>query len=70
MSPSSRPVDKPPAQPGLPAELVGVRYSLTQMLAELSVDRASGSLAKEKLDQAEIGKLFKTQPHRRAKSSK
>jgi hypothetical protein len=70
MSPSTPPAGQPPIPPGLPPELVGVRYSLPQMLAELSVDRASGALAKEKLDQAEIGKLFKPQPRRRAKSAK
>jgi hypothetical protein len=70
MSPSSPPAGPPPVLPVLPLELVGVRYSLPQMLAELNVDRASGALAKEKLDQAEIGKLFKPQPHRRAKSAK
>ncbi len=59
-----------PAESGLPVGLVNVRYSLPQMLAELRVDRATGAMASEKLDQGEIGKLFKKQPKRRGKSRK
>lgn len=39
-------------------ELKVVRYSLPQMLAEIRRERATGSFAMEKLEQAEIGKLF------------
>lgn len=48
-----------------------VRYSLPQLLQELEIERAAGSFAMEKLDQSEIGKLFKarTAP-RRVKSKK
>ena len=60
----------PAAETGLPVELVTVRYSLPQLLAEIRIDRATGSMASEKLDQVEIGKLFKKQPQRRAKSRK
>jgi hypothetical protein len=67
---SSAPKNPPPAETGLPVELVSVRYSLPQMLAELRVDRATGSMASEKLDQVEITKLFKKQPQRRGKSRK
>ncbi len=49
--------------------VVGVRYSLPAMLAELRAERFSGSFAMEKLDQKEIGKMFKPQKRRRAKSS-
>ncbi len=49
---------------GLIAE---VRYSLPKMLAELKLDRTSGIFAMEKLDQNEIGKLFKSKIPRRAK---
>ena len=42
-----------------------VRYSLPQMLHELKAERATGSFAMEKLDQNEIGKLFKAKPTRR-----
>ena len=59
--------DSSPPGPQLQA-VVGVRYSLPDLLKELKLERASGSFAMEKLDQAEIGKLFKAQPRRRAKS--
>jgi hypothetical protein len=36
-----------------------VRYSLPDMLAELKIERAASTFAMEKLDQNEIGKLFK-----------
>jgi hypothetical protein len=55
-----------PATPGEPgaaaksAMLAEVRYSLPQMLAEIDAERGSASFAMEKLDQAEIGKLFKS----------
>lgn len=47
-----------------------VRYSLPQMLAELKLERAAGSYAMEKLDQNEIGKLFKAKASRRAKTER
>jgi hypothetical protein len=49
-------------------ELAEVRYSLPQMLAELKLERTTGFFAMEKLDQNEIGKLFKAKGPRRAKS--
>ena len=36
-----------------------VRYSLTELLNELQVERTRGSFSQEKLHQAEINKLFK-----------
>jgi hypothetical protein len=51
-----------------PGELAEVRYSLPQMLAELKLERTTGLFAMEKLDQNEIGKLFKAKAPRRAKS--
>lgn len=36
-----------------------VRYSLTELLNELQVERTMGSFSQEKLHQAEINKLFK-----------
>ena len=45
-----------------------VRYSLPEMLNELKAERATGSFASEKLDQGEIGKLFKAKTPRRVKS--
>ncbi|MBC7368638.1 MAG: hypothetical protein H7343_17810 [Undibacterium sp.] len=65
----NRPATSPSDQfaPNLkPAELAEVRYSLPQMLAELRLERTTGLFAMEKLDQNEIGKLFKAP--RRAKS--
>jgi hypothetical protein len=56
--PESAPGDSPAApKPGVLAE---VRYSLPEMLAEIDAEKGSASFAMEKLDQAEIGKLFKT----------
>ncbi len=48
-------------------QLTEVRYSLPEMLAEIQLERASSTFAMEKLDQKEIGKLFKTQARRRVK---
>ena len=36
-----------------------VRYSFTELLNELQVERTRGSFSQEKLHQAEISKLFK-----------
>lgn len=61
----------PPTRPSVPAPppIVGeVRYPLSQLLAELEGERAAGGFAMEKLDQTEIGKLFKARSSaRRAK---
>jgi hypothetical protein len=59
----------PPANPPLPV-VAEVRYSLPDLLRELELERASGVFAMEKLDQAEIGKLFKKTPAPRAKSKR
>jgi hypothetical protein len=56
--------------PTLPA-LAEVRYSLPQLLKELEIERASDTFAMAKLDQTEIGKLFKNRtPARRVKPKK
>ncbi len=47
-----------------------VRYSLPALLEELKAERNTGSFAMEKLDQHEIGKLFKAKVPRRAKPKK
>lgn len=47
-----------------------VRYSLPEMLEELKIERNSGAFSLEKLDQTEIGKMFKAKPTRRAKPKK
>ncbi len=50
----------PTSAPGL----TEVRYSLPELLRELAQERTSQAFAMEKLEQAEIGKLF-TQPRKR-----
>lgn len=63
--------NKPSAPSSAPGGLTEVRYSLPGMLRELDAERASGVFAMEKLDQLEIGKLFKgKKAPRRVKSRK
>ena len=63
--------DNPEAGPAPAAPKSGmlaeVRYSLPDLLAEIEAEKGSASFAMEKLDQAEIGKLFKTKKVVRAK---
>jgi hypothetical protein len=47
-----------------------VKYSLPALLQELKAERSAGSFGMEKLDQSEIGKLFKANVIRRAKPKK
>jgi len=49
------------------AALTEVKYSLPEMLAELEAEKGSAMFAMEKLDQAEIGKLFKAKKPTRVK---
>jgi hypothetical protein len=56
----------PPA-PATPPVLTEVKYSLPDLLAEIEAERGSASFAMEKLDQAEIGKLFKSKKPIRVK---
>ena len=65
---STSPDTPPPPDPAV-AAIAEVRYSLPEMLHELKDERAVGAFAMEKLDQKEIGKLFKAKAPRRAKSS-
>lgn len=44
--------------------LHAIRYSLPAMLAELELERASGSFSQEKLHQDEIAKLFENRKSR------
>ena len=62
----------PPDQPSPPARapLTEVRYSLPEMLEELKEERAASTFAMERLDQHEIGKLFKAKATRRDKTRK
>jgi hypothetical protein len=64
---SDAPLSPVPVPPRL--FVAEVRYSLPELLEELKVERAAGTFAMEKLDQSEIGKLFKTRS-RRAKGKK
>ncbi len=57
-------------KPAAPRETIAeIRYSLPELLAELKLDRTTGSFSMEKLDQTEITKLFETQKKRRAKKA-
>jgi hypothetical protein len=47
--------------------LAEVKYSLPEMLAEIDAEKGSTSFANEKLDQNEIGKLFKAKKPTRVK---
>jgi hypothetical protein len=49
------------------AGLAEVRYSLPELLEEIAAEKGSASFAMEKLDQAEIGKLFKSKKTVRVK---
>ncbi len=60
----------PPDLPPPPAAAAVVRYSLPAMLAELKLERTTGSFAQEKIDQVEITKLFNASARRRAKHKK
>ena len=50
--------------------IIEVRYSLPQLLREVKLERDAPAFAMEKLDQTEIGKLFKAKVQRRAKPTK
>jgi hypothetical protein len=72
---SSAPPDDsslPPGESPLPPPVViaEVKYSLPQILLELKAERSASTFAMEKLDQTEIGKLFKAKPTRRVKPQK
>jgi hypothetical protein len=58
---------EPEAPAPLQPMLAEVRYSLKDLLAEIDAEKGSASFAMEKLDQAEIGKLFKSKKPVRVK---
>ena len=66
---SNDPESAPAGSPAAPKSgmLAEVRYSLPEMLAEIQAEKGSASFAMEKLDQAEIGKLFKAKKSIRVK---
>lgn len=47
-----------------------IRYPLPELLEELKAERAIGSFGSERLEQTEIGKLFKVKAPRRVKPKK
>ncbi|HEY9156100.1 MAG TPA: hypothetical protein VIM69_13270 [Opitutaceae bacterium] len=49
---------------------VMVRYSLPELLEEVELERAAGSIGLQKVDQSEITKLFQAKPKRRRGSSR
>lgn len=55
--------------PRIASQLHETRYSLPELLAELELERNAGSFSMEKLNQAEIGKMFETKKKRRAKKA-
>ncbi len=57
--------------PSAPAPRVHeVRYSLTELLREVEIERRESSFAMETLDQAEIAKLFANRRRRHARNKK
>lgn len=67
---SHAPAPKPAPEAGGSAPKIAiaeVRYSLSDLLTELKAERAASTFAMERLDQSEIGKLFKAKQPRRAK---
>lgn len=65
--PTPAPDQAAPPRPA--AQVREVRYSLPELLAELELERNTGSFAMEKLDQKEIGKLFENKRKRRGKKA-
>lgn len=55
----STPNEAAPTPPPGRVVIAEVKYSLPDMLEELKTERAAAGFAMEKLDQSEIGKLFK-----------
>lgn len=60
-----------PSAEGAPQEMKIVRYSLPDLLAEISRERSEGAMSMDKLHQAQITKLFQNNPKpRRAKAKR
>lgn len=57
MTPSPAPESEPAV---INPQIAEVRYSLPALLAELKLERTTGSFAMEKLNQVEIAKVFKS----------
>lgn len=55
--------DRPPP-PSRSSGITEVRYSILNLLEEIKADRNASSFAMERLDQNEIGKIFKAKSPR------
>ena len=66
---SSPPPEQHPALARNSLRLQEARYSLPELLSELELERHAGSFAMEKLNQAEIGKMFENKRKRRVKKA-
>ena len=64
--------DTPQSNPDVASKVVltEVKFSLPLLLEELKTERTASGFSMEKLDQTEIGKLFKAKAPRRAKPQK
>lgn len=60
----NRPPEKSPPPPAPLPMIAEVRYSLPALLEEIKVERSASTFAMERLDQGEIGKLFKSRAAR------
>ncbi len=64
------PPEEKNAEPGPKKHVIAeVRYSLPQLLEEIRAERAASTFAMERLDQSEIGKLFKSKAARGKQTS-
>ena len=60
----------PPSATPAPGGISEVRYSYKEMIRELKAERSAAVFSMEKLDQVEIGKLFKSKKARRDKDKR
>ncbi len=58
------PENQAPPSAAPQVRIAEVRYSLPELLEELKIERAASTFAMERLDQSEIGKLFKSKAAR------
>lgn len=63
-SPQPSALTPPPEEESAAKPAVEVKYSLRELLREVEVERSQSTLAKEIVDQEEIGKLFKNRKRR------
>ena len=64
MSPPKEPPEDP--EPGSASPFTEVKYSLTELLRDVKLDRSSSLFSMEKLDQDTISRLFEQHNARRA----